>query len=114
MSERKPHNLKLVAGARKQVSEREPNNLEVVAGNGLMHRRLFLTGGAAGLGAGVLGPLTAARAQEPPPWMRIPGAPMSGHGRRARYEDHVQRLTMSAPGTDGSGGPGRRSRRLRG
>ena len=29
---------------------------------------------------------------------------MTGHGGRARYEDHIQRLTMSAPGTDGSGG----------
>ena len=86
------------------MSERKPHNLEFVAGNGLLHRRLFLTRGAAALGTGSLGLLTAARAQEPPPWMRIPGAPMTGHGGRARYEDHVQRLTMSAPGTDGSGG----------
>ena len=85
------------------MSDREPHSLEIVAGNGLLHRRLFLTGGAAALGAGTAGLLTAAHAQEPPPWMRIPGAPMTGHGSRARYEDHVQRLASSMLGTDGSG-----------
>ena len=85
------------------MSERKPDSLELVAGNGLLHRRLFLTRGAATLGAGSLGLLTAARAQELPPWMRVPGAPMTGHGDRARFEDHVQRIAGSAPGTDGSG-----------
>ncbi len=94
----------IVAADRKSVSERKLHNLEIVAGNGLLHRRLFLTRGAAALGAGTLGLLTAARAQELPPWKRIPGAPMTGHGSRARYEDHVQRLVTSALGTDGSGG----------
>lgn len=89
---------------RNSASGRNPRNPEQVAGNGLLHRRLFLTRGAAALGAGSLGLLTAARAQELPPWMGIPGAPMTGHGSRARYEDHIQRLTTSAPGTDGSGG----------
>ena len=89
---------------RKSASGRKPRNPEQVAGNGLLHRRLFLTKGAAALGAGSLGLLTAARAQEVPTWMRVPGAPMTGHGGRARYEEHIQRLTMSAPGTDGSGG----------
>ncbi len=80
-----------------------PDDSEIVAGGGLLHRRIFLARGAGLLGAGSLGLLTAAPAQEVPPWMRGPGAPMTGHGSRARYENHVQRLANSAPGTDGSG-----------
>ena len=86
------------------MPERIPQDPESVAGNGLLHRRIFLARGAALLGAGSVGLLTAAPAQELPPWMRGPGGPMSGHGSRARFEDHVQRLPVSAPGTDGSGG----------
>ncbi len=86
------------------MAELSPDNLEFVAGNGLLHRRVFLAGGAAALAAGSLGPLTAARTQERPPWMRIPGGPMTGHGSRSHYEDHIQRLITSAAGTDGSGG----------
>ena len=86
------------------MTERVPGGLEFVAGNGLLQRRFFLTRGAAVLGAGSLGLLTAARAQELPSWMRAPGAPMTGYGSRSRYEDHVQRPYGSMPGTDGSGG----------
>jgi sulfane dehydrogenase subunit SoxC len=88
--------------------ERALEHYQPVAGNGLLHRRLFLAGGAAVVGAGSLGLLTArpARAQSPPglpEWMRAPGAGMSGYGRRSRFEEHVQRYVGSAPGTTGSG-----------
>ncbi|MEQ8861463.1 MAG: sulfite dehydrogenase [Pseudomonadales bacterium] len=73
------------------------------AGNGLLDRRLFLTGGAAALaGLGI----AQARAAEAPrqPWARVPGAPMSGYGSRSRFEEHVQRVGIGAqPGTSGSG-----------
>lgn len=86
------------------MPERKPENLELVAGNGLLHRRLFLKGGAAVLGAGSLGLMTAAPAGELPPWMRAPGRPLSGYGSRSPFEDHVQRHVLAATGTDGAGG----------
>ena len=84
--------------------ERTPEGIEVAAGNGLLHRRLFLKQGAAALGAGSLGLMTAAQAKELPPWMRAPGKPLSGYGSRSAYEDHVQRQPLAAKGTDGAGG----------
>lgn len=87
--------------------DRTAPDLEVVAGNGLLHRRLFLTGGAALLGAGGLGFLTARPAAGAPPalpgWMRAPGAALSGHGEQSRFEEGVQRYVGAAPGTTGAG-----------
>jgi len=88
--------------------ETNHGELEPVAGNGLLHRRVFLTGSAALLGASGLGLLTARPAAAAPPpelpeWMKAPGAGMSGYGRRSRFEDDVQRSVGSAPGTTGSG-----------
>ena len=83
--------------------------LEEVAGNGLLHRRIFLTQGAALVGAGGLtvlsaGPATAADPPDTPPWMRAPGAGMSGYGYPGKYEDNVKRTGItSQPGTTGSG-----------
>ncbi|HLF12133.1 MAG TPA: molybdopterin-dependent oxidoreductase, partial [Gammaproteobacteria bacterium] len=81
--------------------------LEPVAGNGLLHRRLFLTQGAALLGAGA-SLLTAQPASAAPPEvpasMKTPGAPMSGYGNRSPHEAQVQRVVNALPGTVGSGG----------
>jgi len=84
-------------------------SLETVAGNGLLHRRLFLTQGAALLSAGGLGLLTPDRALAQtrstlPSLPKSPGAPMSGYGSRSKYENEIQRNTLSYPGTTGSGG----------
>ncbi|MXZ26678.1 MAG: sulfite dehydrogenase [Gammaproteobacteria bacterium] len=86
------------------MTEGRPDELEPVAGNGLLHRRLFLKGGAAVLGAGSLGLMTAAPAKDLPPWMRAPGRPLSGYGSRSTYEDHVRRRVLAATGADGAGG----------
>jgi sulfane dehydrogenase subunit SoxC len=83
--------------------------IEEVAGNGLLHRRIFLTQGIALIGAGGLTalsarPVSAADPPNVPPWMRAPGAGMSGYGAPAKYEDKVQRIGIaSQPGTTGSG-----------
>jgi sulfane dehydrogenase subunit SoxC len=79
------------------------DSLEPVAGNGLLHRRLFLQGGAAALAGATL--LTA-RAAPPdtPAWMKAPGAPMSAYGQRSPHEAAVQRAVNSTPGTTGTGG----------
>jgi sulfane dehydrogenase subunit SoxC len=77
-------------------------SLEPVAGNGLLHRRLFLQGGAAALAGATL--LTA-RAAPPdlPGWMKTPGAGMRPYGERSPREAQVQRFVGSQPGTTGSG-----------
>jgi sulfane dehydrogenase subunit SoxC len=79
---------------------------EVVAGNGLLHRRLFLTTGAALLGGGVsllrAGPAESAPL-EVPPWMKTPGAHMSAYGQPSKYEADVQRVVGGTPNVVGSG-----------
>lgn len=85
------------------------STLTPVAGNGLLHRRLFLSGGAAALGAGTLGLLTARpTAAAPPPetpeWMKAPGTPLSSYGQRSRFEEGVQRyVSARTNGTTGAG-----------
>ena len=77
-------------------------SLEPVAGNGLLHRRLFLQGGAAALAGATL--LTARAAPpELPEWMKTPGAGMRPYGERSPREAQVQRFVGSQPGTTGSG-----------
>jgi sulfane dehydrogenase subunit SoxC len=88
----------------------KPSNsvLEPVAGNGLLHRRLFLTRGASALGAAGMTLLTARSAAaaplEVPATMKVPGTPSSGYGERSRFESNVQRITNGAPPTPGTGG----------
>ena len=82
---------------------------EVVAGNGLLHRRLFLTQGAALVGTGGLALLAArpagAEALTVPPWTRTIGAPMSGYGSPSKHEGKVQRIVRpGVPGAPGTGG----------
>jgi sulfane dehydrogenase subunit SoxC len=72
-----------------------------VAGNGLLDRRLFLTGGLAGGTVLIAG---RAHAAEREPWMSVPGGPMSEIGAPSPFEAHVRRKSIrSATGTTGSG-----------
>ena len=74
-----------------------------VAGNGLLHRRLFLSGGAAA-GATLLAARPAAAAPpDTPAWMTTPGAGVGPYGVRSSHEDHVIRDAGAAPGTVGAG-----------
>src|SRR5690606_5679774 len=82
------------------------DDLSPVAGNGLLHRRSFLRGGAALLGS--LAPLAARPARADgargvPPWMKAPGTGRRPYGGRARHGEHVSRLVGAAPGTTGAG-----------
>ncbi len=81
------------------------SELEQVAGNGLLHRRIFLTHGAALIGAGSLGLLAArpAASQQIQPWMRAPGLGMSEYGERSPFESDVSRHVAAVPGTTGAG-----------
>jgi sulfane dehydrogenase subunit SoxC len=81
---------------------RELDSLEPVAGNGLLHRRLFLTGSAAVLGATFM--TAKAAPPEVPAWMKTPGMPMRAYGERSPHEAGVQRLVNAQPSTTGSGG----------
>ena len=80
--------------------------LKPVAGNGLLHRRLFLSHSAALVGSG----LTLLAAQpvgaEPltvPPWMKTPGTHMSAYGQPSKHEATVQRVVGGTPNVQGSG-----------
>jgi sulfane dehydrogenase subunit SoxC len=80
--------------------------LQAVAGNGLLHRRLFLSGGGALLGGLALlnaRPASADGPPEVPAWMKAPGAGMRPYGSRSRFEEGVQRQVGAAPGTTGAG-----------
>lgn len=70
-----------------------------VAGNGLLHRRLFLTGGAAALGGGLLvaRPAAALDPQSFPATMRAPGEPASAYGSPSPHAADVARFAR--PGT---------------
>ena len=86
------------------------DNLEIAAGNGLLHRRAFLTSGAA-LAAAMTGYTlseTASAQQRAPgertessgltdaPWSTKPGIPIPEYATPSSYEKHVVR-TLSNP-----------------
>jgi sulfane dehydrogenase subunit SoxC len=83
------------------MSKLKPHDLEPVADNGLLPRRLFLTGGIAGLS--LLRAVPTSAQQNVPTWMRAPGAPLRPYGERSPHESSVQRIVGAMPGTTGSG-----------
>lgn len=88
------------------MSDDRKLDLELVGGNGLLHRRLFLTNAA--LGAAGISFMTAQPAQGAPPdvpaWMKVPGTPARAYGERSKYEAQVQRMANGLPGAPGAGG----------
>ena len=85
------------------MDELSRTETEQVAGNGLLHRRMFLAGGVAAMGAATT--MEPAKAAPLPvePWMQIPGSPFVGYGQPSKYEEKVARTWASAPGTGGTG-----------
>jgi len=82
------------------------SNLDIVAGNGLLHRRMFLTAGtaaAAAVASSALPNPSVADALPVEPWMKLPGAGFAGYGEPSKYEEKVARTWNSAPGTTGTG-----------
>lgn len=83
------------------------DGLELPHTNGLLHRRVFLKGGAMIASVPLLAAtsIAADRAGTDliPEWTRRPGAGMSTYGSRSAHEEGVQRHVVSAPGTVGSG-----------
>src|SRR5438876_6365878 len=81
----------------------ELRNLEAVAGNGLLHRRTFLRGGAALAGAmtgytllpSAVQPASAQQLTDDP-WSLAPGVTVPDYGTRSRFEKNVVR-TLSNP-----------------
>jgi sulfane dehydrogenase subunit SoxC len=83
-----------------------PSDFDNVAGNGLVDRRLFLTGsavaGVAASGAAFPDPATA----DPlaiESWMKVPGSPFVGYGQPSRFEDMVVRVAANPPNAPGTG-----------
>src|SRR5262252_2513568 len=85
------------------MKEMSRSESEQVAGNGLLHRRVFLAGGAAAMGAAAVASGAGAAPLAVEPWMKIPGAPFNGYGQPSKYEEKVARTWASAPGTGGTG-----------
>src|SRR5499427_6466089 len=85
------------------MKEMSRSESEQVAGNGLLHRRVFLAGGAAAMGAAAVVSEAGAAPLAVEPWMKIPGAPFDGYGQPSKYEEKVARTWASAPGTSGTG-----------
>lgn len=83
------------------MSTDKVHDLEPTAGNGLLPRRLFLTGGLAGVS--LLRAVPVLAQQNVPEWMKAPGAPLRPYGDRSPHEAKVQRLVGPMPGTTGSG-----------
>ena len=80
------------------------DDLQPAAGNGLLHRRTFLAGGAFATGAALLSAEPAGAAPpDVPAWMRAPGAGVGDYGTRSEFEAHVLRDARAAPGTVGAG-----------
>src|SRR3954454_3084626 len=82
------------------------SNLDIVAGNGLLHRRMFLTAGtaaAAAVASSALPNPSVADALPVEPWMKVPGSGFAGYGEPSKYEEKVARTWNSAPGTTGTG-----------
>jgi sulfane dehydrogenase subunit SoxC len=83
---------------------------DAAAGNGLLDRRLFLSGSAgAALVIGGIAPNAAG--SEPlrvEPWMKVPGSPFIGYGQPSRFEDKVVRAIPAPPNPATQGvGPAR-------
>lgn len=95
----------------------EPHPLEgaePAAANGLLHRRIFLRGGALFTGATALGGLASivpASAATLPEWRTTPGRPFIGYGYPSAFEEPVKRLVTAraadypTPGTGSSRTP---------
>ena len=88
---------------------RELKHMEAVAGNGLLHRRAFLTGGAA-VAAAVTGytlsDSAAAQQLADEPWSRTAGNLIQEYGTPSRFEKPVVR-TLSNPKGEPRTGHGR-------
>jgi len=79
--------------------KRELKHLEAVAGNGLLHRRAFLHGGAALAGTitgYTLVPSAFGQQLTDDPWSLVPGTTVPDFGVRSRFEKGVVR-TLSNP-----------------
>jgi sulfane dehydrogenase subunit SoxC len=78
--------------------------LDAAAGNGLLDRRIFLTGGAVAAASVAMPDKTlGAEALAVEPWMKTPGSPFVAYGQPSRYANKVARIFASLPGTTGTG-----------
>jgi sulfane dehydrogenase subunit SoxC len=80
------------------------DSLEPVAGNGLLHRRMFLTHGAAAGAALLTAGAASAAPLDVPPSMKTPGVPPSAYGERSAHESKVVRIPNGAAPSAGTGG----------
>ena len=76
--------------------------LDAAAGNGLLDRRMILTGGVvAAAGVAMPDKTLGADALAVETWMKTPGSPFVAYGQPSGYANKVVRIFASAPGTTG-------------
>ena len=83
-----------------------PSEFDNIAGNGLVDRRLFLTGSAVAgvVASGVAFPDPAtADPLAIESWMKVPGSPFVAYGQPSRFEDKVVRVAANPPNAPGTG-----------
>jgi sulfane dehydrogenase subunit SoxC len=81
-----------------------PDDLQPAAEGGLLDRRLFLKQSLnLGAGAGLAAVGIDALAEEPPPWMKTPGAPFSNYGQPSPREKETIRWISANAGAPGNG-----------
>ena len=85
------------------TTDTQRDSLEPVAGNGLLHRRLFLTAGTAAGAALLTARAATAAPLDVPASMKTPGVPPSAYGERSPHEARVQRIAQSAAPSLGTG-----------
>jgi sulfane dehydrogenase subunit SoxC len=74
------------------------------AEGGLLDRRLFLKHGLTlGAGVGLAAVAPGALAEEPPPWMKKPGAPFSNYGQPSPHEKEAIRWISANSAAPGNG-----------
>src|ERR1044071_7043977 len=85
------------------MSQQQPrpalDHLEIAAGNGLLHRRAFLTSGAtlaAAITGYALSETAAAQQLTDAPWSTKPGIPIPEYATPSSFEKHVVR-TLTNP-----------------
>ena len=87
----------------RRARNRRSSDFAIVAGNGLVERRIFMTGAAAAMGTAAVSGPAAAEALAIEPWMKKPGSPFVGYGQPSRFEDKVVRVAANPPNAPGTG-----------
>jgi sulfane dehydrogenase subunit SoxC len=87
----------------RRATSRRSSAFAIAADNGLVDRRVLMTGAVAAVGTTAVAGPAAAEALAVEPWMKLPGSPFVGYGQPSRFEDKVVRVWANPPNAPGTG-----------